>query len=350
MRRYAILAPGTFTQGRAKTAHGVIAYSGDETVAVIDPEHAGRRVREVVTYLNSDAPIVTGVADALRYAPTSLLVGVAPQGGALPESWRGEIVAALEAGLEVVSGLHEILADDPQFAAAARAHHASIWDVRIPPSVPLFSGSAYGVAARIVLTVGSDCAVGKMTAALELTRAARARGVNAAFAATGQTGIMIAGRGITVDRVIADFASGAAERIVVDAASAADIVFVEGQGGINHPAYASVTLALLYGSAPDALVLVHDPARTNIETFGTPLLSYRALIRTYEGLCASVKPAKVVGIALNTRGLDEERAREEIARAADETGLPCGDLVRFGAASFYDAIAPAIASKTAPLA
>ena len=175
-----------FAQGRAKTAHGVIAYADDETVAVIDPEHAGRRVRDVVPYLNSDAPIVAGLREALRYEPTSLLVGVAPQGGALPQAWRGEIVAALEAGLEVVSGLHEILADDPQFAAAARANgNATIWDVRIPPAVPLFSGSVYDVAARIVLTVGSDCAVGKMTTALELTRAARARGVRAAFAATG---------------------------------------------------------------------------------------------------------------------------------------------------------------------
>jgi uncharacterized NAD-dependent epimerase/dehydratase family protein len=349
-RRYAILAPGTFAQGRAKTAHGVIAYSGDETVAVIDPDHAGRRVRDVVPYLNSDVPIVAGLPEALRHAPTSLLVGVAPQGGALPEAWRGEIVAALDAGLEVVSGLHQTLADDPEFAAAAGAREAAIWDVRVPPPVRLFSGLAYDVAARIVLTVGSDCAVGKMTTALELTRAARARGIRARFAATGQTGIMIAGSGIAIDRVICDFASGAAEQIVVEAGAHADLVFVEGQGGINHPAFAAVTLALLYGAAPDALVLVHEPARTVIEQFETPLLSYRALIRTYEGLCASVKPANVIGIALNTRRLDGAAARAAVARAGEETGLPAADLVRSGADAFYDAIAPALQKKTLPVA
>jgi uncharacterized NAD-dependent epimerase/dehydratase family protein len=167
-----------------------------------------------------------------------------------------------------------------------------------------------------------------MTAALELTRAARARGMRAAFAASGQTGIMIAGNGIAIDRVIADFASGAAEQIVVEAAAEADLVFVEGQGGINHPAFAPVTLALIYGAAPDALVLVHEPPRSVMDTYGTPLLPYRALIRTYEALCASVKPAKVVGVVLNTRALDEATARAAIASAAEETGLPAADLVR----------------------
>jgi uncharacterized NAD-dependent epimerase/dehydratase family protein len=348
-RRYAILAPGSFSDTRAKTAHGVIAYAEDQTVAVIDPDLAGRRVRDVLAYLDSDAPIIARVADALAHKPTSLLVGVAPPGGALPAAWRGEIVAALEAGLEVVSGLHQTLGDDPEFAAAAKRGGATIWDVRIPPPVPLFSGRAYDVAARVLLTVGSDCAVGKMTVALELTKAARERGVRARFVATGQTGIMIAGNGIAIDRVISDFASGAAEAIVVEAANDADLVIVEGQGGINHPAFAAVTLALLYGAAPDALVLVHEPALETVNGFATPLLSYRQLIRTYEGLCAGVKPACVVGIALNTRGLDDAAARAAIARARDESGLPADDLVRFGPAAFYDAIAPAFASKTRAL-
>lgn len=349
MRRYAILAPGMFASRSAKTAHGVIAYSGDATVAVIDPQHAGRRVRDVLAYLESDAPVVATVSDALRYSPTSLLVGVAPVGGALPPSWRRSIVEALDAGLEVVSGLHEELARDPEFAAAAARGGASIWDVRTPPPVPLFSGRAYDVGARVVLTVGSDCAVGKMTASLELTRAARDRGERARFVATGQTGIMIAGSGIAVDRVISDFAPGAAEQLVVDSAQHADLLFVEGQGGINHPAYGPVTLSLLYGAAPDALVLVHLATRTEIEDYGTPIMGYRALIRTYESLCSSVKPAKVVGIALNTFGLDGEEAREAIDEAQAATLLPVDDVVRFGPHALYDAIAPGIATKTRPL-
>jgi len=348
-RRYAILASGLFTTRSAKTAHGVIAYGRDAVVAVIDPALAGQTVRDAVPYLASSAPIVADVASALSFAPTSLLVGVAPPGGALPPDWRSAILAALGAGLEVVSGLHDELSADPEFRVAAASSGARIWDVRTPPVVPLFSGRAYAVAPRVVLTVGSDCAVGKMTASLELTRAARERGVRARFVATGQTGIMIAGSGIAVDRVISDFAPGAAEQLVVDNAPQADLLFVEGQGSINHPAYAPVTLALLFGAAPDALILVHLSTRSEIEDFHTPILSYGALIRTYEALCATVKPAEVVGIALNTFGLDETGALHAIEAAREETHLPVDDVVRFGPQALFDAIAPSLEEKTLPL-
>ena len=351
-QRYAVLAPGLFATRSAKTAHGVIAYGRDEVVCVIDSDHAGKRVRVVVPYLESDAPIVASLDDARAYAPTALLVGVAPPGGALPQAWRATIVAALESGIAVVSGLHQIFATDPEFVAAAERGSSWIWDVRTPPLPRLFSGAGYDVAPRVVLTVGSDCAVGKMTASLELVAAARAAGVRARFVATGQTGIMIAGSGTAIDRVIADFASGAAETLVLDNLAAdrdgevPDVLFIEGQGGINHPAFAPVTLALLYGACPDALVLVHLATRTHIDDYGTPLLPLRDLVATYEALCGSVKPARVVGVALNTFGLDDARARAAIARAAEETGLPCDDLVRFGSARFFTAIQPALAHKT----
>ncbi len=348
-RRYLILAPHVFTTRAAKTAHGVIAYSSDLTVAVVDPANAGRSVRDVLPYLDSDAPIVASVAAGLVHAPTSLLVGIAPAGGELPAEFRLEIAAALRAGLEIVSGLHTILADDAEFAELAKAHDSRIWDVRLPPAAPLFSGAAYDIEATIVLTVGSDCAVGKMTASLELVRAANERGRTGEFIPTGQTGIAIAGWGTAVDRVVADFAAGAVEQLVLEGerranARSADVagrplLVVEGQGSINHPAYAPVTLALLYGSAPDALVLVHIPSRREIEGYDIALLGYRELIRTYEMLCAGVKPAKVAGIALNTRDLDEAAARAAIADATAQTGLPCDDVVRFGPFALYDAIA-----------
>jgi uncharacterized NAD-dependent epimerase/dehydratase family protein len=348
-RRYAILASGQFADRAAKTAHGVIAYGNDTVVAVIDPEHAGKRVRDVVPSLHDDAPIVADFAAAKALAPDALLVGVAPTGGALPADWRGTIVAALEAGLEVVSGLHTIFGDDAEFVAAAQRGGGSIWDVRVPPKVPLFSGEAHRIDARVVLTVGTDCAVGKMTTALELTREALIHGEVARFVATGQTGIMIAGEGIAIDRVISDFATGAAERLVVDIGAGADLLFVEGQGGINNPAYAPVTLALLFGASPDALVLVHRPSRTVIDDFGTPILSYRTIVRMYESLCATVKPARVVGISLNTSDLDDDAARAEIARAHAETGLPVDDVVRNGAGDLYAAMAPFFVSKRTPL-
>jgi uncharacterized NAD-dependent epimerase/dehydratase family protein len=294
MRRYLILAPGQFADN-AKTAHGVIRYGSDRTVAVVDPMHAGKRVRDVLPHLPSEAPIVASVSDGLAFAPTALLIGTAPKGGALPQSWRDEVLTALRAGLEVVSGLHDMLGNDPEFAAAARASGAAIWDVREPPEVPLFSGAAYDIAPPVLLAVGSDCAVGKMTVMLELARAAGDRGKRAEFVPTGQTGIMIAGWGISVDRVISDFAAGAAEQLVLQAAAREpDAIFVEGQGGINHPAY-------------------------------------------------------VAGLALNTYGLSDERARAEIERARAETGLPVDDVVRFGPHALYDAIVPKL-HKRPPLA
>ncbi|HTC31695.1 MAG TPA: DUF1611 domain-containing protein [Candidatus Acidoferrum sp.] len=339
-RRYAILAPGQFADN-AKTAHGVIAYGSDETVAVIDPENAGKRVRDIVPYLQSDAPIVASVTEALQYAPTALLIGTAPRGGALPADWRAEILAAIAAKLEIVSGLHDMLGEDQEFKLAAQRAGVRIWDVRDPPETPLFSGAVYRVTAPTLLLVGNDCSVGKMTVALELCAAAQRAGKRASFVPTGQTGIMIAGWGISIDRVIADFAPGATESLVLYAAqSQPDLIVVEGQGAINHPAYAPVTLALMYGAAPDALVLVCDPSRDRINGYDTPTLGYRELIRLHEALLATVKPARTVGIALNTRNLSDEQARSEIERARKETGLPADDVVRYGPDALYAGIAP----------
>ncbi len=344
-RRYAVLAPDRFASD-AKTAHGVIRYGSDEIVAVVDPACAGRRVRDVLPHLQNDAPIVEDVAAALQYSPTALLIGTAPKGGGLPPEWRSAVLEAIAARLEIVSGLHEILGDDREFRVAAATAATTIWDVREPPEVPLFNGDVYDVAAPIVLTIGNDCAVGKMTASLELVRAARDAGRVARFVPTGQTGVLIAGWGICVDRVISDFAAGAAEQLVLYAAhEGADLIVVEGQGAINHPAYAPVTLALMTGCAPDALVLVADPRRAAIETYPTPTLGYRESIAIHEALLATVKPAKVVGIALNTFGMSDDEARAEIERARAETGLPADDVVRFGADAFYRGIAPRIVKR-----
>lgn len=348
-RRYLILAPERFAID-AKTAHGVIAYGTDEVVAIVDPACAGKRVREVLPHLRSDAPIVATVAEGLRHEPTALLIGTAPRGGALPPQWRRDVRDAIDARLEIVNGLHDMLDDDLEFHAAAMRSGSAIWDVRRPPEVPLFSGAVYRVEAPILLTVGNDCAVGKMSVALELVEAARRAGkTSARFVPTGQTGIMIAGWGISVDRVVADFAPGAAEQLVLYAArEGADPIVVEGQGAINHPAYAPVTVALMSGCAPDGLILVCDPRRAHIEDYATPALGYRELIGIHEALLATIKPAAVIGIALNTRGLSDDQARGEIERAAAESGLPADDVVRFGGRDFYERIAPRIVKRPAP--
>jgi len=348
-RRYAILALHCFAT-EAKTAHGVIAYASDETVAVIDPDHAGKTVRDVLPHLGSDAPIVATFAEALGFQPNALLIGTAPKGGALPPDWRAPVLAAITAKLEIVSGLHDFLGDDAEFAAAALASGSTIWDVRKVPDSPIFSGAVYRVKPPVVLMVGNDCAVGKMTVALEIARAARKAGKKCAFVPTGQTGIMIAGWGVAIDRVIADFATGATEQLVLQAAHEnPDLIVVEGQGAINNPAYAPVTLALMNGSGADALVLVVEVLRHTIGSFSTPTLAYRALISLHESLLATIKPAKVVGIALNTRGLSDVDAIIAVENARARTGLPVDDIVRNGPDDFYADIAERI-EKTRPLA
>lgn len=340
-RRYVVLAPNAF-ESSAKTAHGVIRYGSDDVVAVIDPSCAGRRVRDAVPYLQSDAPIVATLHEALANQPTALLVGTAPIGGELG-SMRAVVLEAIDAKLDIVSGLHTMLTEDPQLADAARRNDVTLIDLRVAPKSPVFSGVAYAIDPPILLTVGNDCNVGKMTVALELCAAAKRAQRRWAFVPTGQTGIAIAGWGTAIDRIICDFAAGASEQLVMHAAQPRpDAIVVEGQGAINHPAYAPVTLALMFGCAPDALLLVCAPHRRTMKGYQTPTLCYRELIALHEALLAAVKPARVIGIALNTYRLESDQATREIEDARRETQLPVDDVVRFGADALYAAVAPSL--------
>lgn len=345
MRRYAILTEGMLTGSNGKTAHGVLRYRSDAVAAVIDSSYAGKRVDEILPWLGSRAPIVASLNEAMAYGPNALLVGVATEGGHLPPALRPALLAAIDAGLEIVSGLHEFLRDDPEIVARAKRSGARLWDVRTPPeNIPLFSGAAYHVPSLVVLAIGSDCAVGKMTAMLEVERAAKAEGALIEFLATGQTGILIAGKGIAVDRVISDFITGAAEQLVVEAAPSADVLLVEGQGGIFHPAYAPVTFGLLYGSAPDALVLCHRANKTHIDGFDVALPTLPELIAAHEDLVRRIKPARVIAVALDTSALEIDEARNVLAHASQTTGLTVDDPVRNGGGALWRAIVEGLRS------
>ncbi|HTU81159.1 MAG TPA: DUF1611 domain-containing protein, partial [Candidatus Acidoferrales bacterium] len=348
-RRHAVLTEGFLTAPHGKTAHGVIRYRPEHVAAVIDSQFAGKRVCDVVPSLRSDAPIVASVREALAYGPRSLLIGFATDGGAIPPRLRAPIVEAIDAGLDVISGLHEVLADDPEIAARAAGAGVELIDVRVPPrNIPLFSGAVYRDKRAKVLAVGSDCAVGKMTAMLEVERAARDAGGKAEFVATGQTGILITGKGIAVDRVISDFVTGAAEQLVLTADSNADVVLVEGQGSIFHPAYAPVTFGLLYGSAPDALLLCHRVGLERVLGFEQPIPNLSALVEMHERILSFVKPARVIGVVLDTSALGPEAARAAIARVEEETGLPADDPVRNTGAKLWrlvDGVSNVLLSK-----
>ena len=343
-RSWVVLTDGYLTSRNAKTAHGVIRYSTDSIAAVLDREYAGSSLAEVLPGLGRDAPIVGSLGDALGFDPSSLLLGVATPGGWMPEHWRAWMIEALEARLEIANGLHRFLRDDPELVELADRNGATLWDVREPPSdVPLFSGANLDDPRPVVLTVGTDAAVGKMSAALELVAAANAGGRRAEFIATGQTGIIIAGWGIAVDRVISDFTSGAAEKLIADAGKDSDVLVVEGQGGLWHPAFAGVTLGLLHGAAPHVIVLCHQAGRTAIEEPPyTKLPPLPEMIEAYERNAATVRPAKVACVAVNCAGLDDDARAETIVEVENETGLPAGDVMSGDAPKLWAAVDAAL--------
>lgn len=343
-RSWLVLTDGYLETRNAKTAHGVLRYARDEVAAVLDRDHAGRSLADVMPEMRRDAPIVGSLEEGRKLGATSLLLGVATPGGWIPDHWRAWMLEAAEAGMEIANGLHRFLRDDAELVAAAEANGARLWDVRDPPAgIPLCSGKALEVPQRIVLTVGSDCAVGKMTASLELAAAAEAAGRRAEFVATGQTGILVAGKGIAVDRVISDFVSGAAEQLVVDADPAAEVLLVEGQGGLWHPAYSGVTLGLLHGSMPEVLVLVHQAGRTAIEEPPfTKLPPLRTIVETYESIASVVRPCRVACVAVNCRGLGRDEARAAIDDVSEQTGLPAGDVMAGDAPALWAAVEAAL--------
>jgi len=335
MKRYLVLAEGYSADPHyGKTARGVMRYGTDPVVAVVDSERAGESLDGV--------PVVASVDEALAYGPTTALVGVAPAGGRLPEKWRNILESVLAAGLDLESGMHQFLGDDPEVAALAREHGAEIRDLRRAPSdLSVPTGENLEHDATVILTVGSDCAIGKMSVALELDRGARERGARSVFVPTGQTGIAIAGWGIAVDAVVADFIAGAAERLVVEGAERGDLLWVEGQGSLIHPDYSGVTLGLYHGSAPHLLVLCHQVGDEHIQDLPEhPIPPLPDLVELHERIALPARPAKVVAVALNTRRLDEEGAQAAIRAVEEETGLPADDPVRFGPGCLVDAILP----------
>jgi uncharacterized NAD-dependent epimerase/dehydratase family protein len=268
----------------------------------------------------------------------TLVVGIAPPGGQLPVSWHSTLIDALDAGLDLAAGLHQRLRDLPAIAARAAGLGRQIHDVRhSDASFPV--GTGLRRCGRRLLTVGTDCALGKKYTALAIAKAMAAKGRAVDFRATGQTGILIAGQGVAVDAVIADFIAGAAESLSPpNSPDHWDII--EGQGSLFHPAYAGVTLGLLHGSQPDALVLCHDPTRQSLNGFPhVPVISLAEAMPLYLSAARlNNRHVRFVGVSLNTSALSESEAITVLESTERSTGLPCVDPIRTGVDSLVTAL------------
>lgn len=337
-RRMLILTEGKLGVFSAKTGASVLRYRRGDCVGVLDSTCAGQKIEQHLPDV-SGVPIFATVADAMAARPDSVLIGIAPTGGALPEAMRRHVADALRHGLSIISGLHTLLRSDPELVELAERHSAKLHDVRDPgPIQRVARGLARQARAKRVLTVGVDCNVGKMVAALELRKAAVAAGLDAAFVATGQTGIMIEGWGIALDHTISDFTAGAAEMLVEHVADR-QICFVEGQGSIAHPGYSGVTLSLLHGTCPDAMIMVARPGRTLHNNWADcPIAPVAEQIAIYEQILAPLHPGKVVAVAVNTVGMTAEEAESAVRALAADTGLPAADPVRHGCGELLAAV------------
>ncbi|ARU17987.1 DUF1611 domain-containing protein [Croceicoccus marinus] len=301
--------------GYAKTAFGLRDWAGDRCVGEFAlPQASVSAGLERLT-----------MGEAAARGARSLVIGIANSGGKIAPAWIPSLAEALDAGLDIVSGMHARLADIPELRAAAQRSGARLVDIRTPPA-GLQVGTGRKRAGKRLLTVGTDCALGKKYTALALQRAMADRGIDADFRASGQTGIMISGGGIALDSVVVDFAAGAAEALSPDAAADHWDV-IEGQGSLFHPAYAGVSLALLHGSQPDVFVVCHQPGRTHIlghETYALP--SIEEVIELTTMLGRRTNPAiRCGGAAFNTAGMDRAEAHALMEREAARLGLPVAD-------------------------
>jgi uncharacterized NAD-dependent epimerase/dehydratase family protein len=339
-RRMVILVDGYTDTSTAKTAICVIRYRTEEVTAVLDRGGAGKTCGQLLG-VGGGLPVVAALADAFSAAgprPNTLLLGIAPPGGKIPAHWRQIVLDALARGMTIVSGLHQFLADDPEFAQAAQRHGGALVDLRRNDEHDVANRVGIRADCLRIHTIANDCSSGKMVASVEIARGLNESGVDAAFVATGQTGILVAGSGCPVDRVISDFVAGAAERLVL-ANQHHEVIVVEGQGSLFSPRYSGVTLSLLHGTMPHALIACYEMGRTAV--FGmpdVPLPSLRRVIDFYELAANIMHPCRVIGVAVNGVKFADAEVAAECARVEDEFQLPACDVIRHGPAKLVKAV------------
>jgi uncharacterized NAD-dependent epimerase/dehydratase family protein len=341
--KIAIYAEGDLAWQNSKTTEGMLRYRED-VVCVIDSGSSGEDVGAVLGLkLPRPVPVVCDLAAARELSADTLLIGFEPTHSRLPDHIRAAVREAVWSGLNVISGLHYFLGEDPELASMARERGVTLWDVRKPPEHGVMSRyEPRRPTAKVVLTIGSDMYVGKMTTTLEMYRTAQARGISSEFIATGQIGMMTGHAGLPADAIPSDFLNGHVDHVVSAAATRGDWVFVEGQAAVNNPTGSQVTMGLLHGALPDFMILCHRAGTTHLRHYkNCPIPPLAELVHMNESAVNWLhhrRDSKVTGIALNTAGFEEEEALSLIDRAQQETGLPATDVVRFGADTLLDAI------------
>lgn len=322
-RKLALYAQNRLHPLGSKTANGLILFRSAEVEVIIDASKAGQVAQDVLGY-GGNIPIVAHVSDALAYKPDTLVIGIAPIGGAFNPEWMPEIELALENELVVWAGLHEFLSE----MDTLKPFHHMIWDVRKPPQgLQVAQGNWRQRKSKVLLTIGSDSNVGKMTTALTLQQQLRTIGMDSIFVGTGQTGMMISERGVAVDAVIADFVNGAIEAEVDKVDGQAPLIIVEGQGAITHIGYSGVTLGLIHGVMPDAFVLAHQPSRI-VDDYDQALPDINEVVQLHEALMNPFKSAKVLGINLYSKDLSSGESQLACQTLYKTSGLPVEDMVR----------------------
>ncbi len=322
-RRFALYAQNRLHALGSKTANGLILFRQDEVQVVIDASKAGLTVLDVLGY-GGAIPIVAHIDEALKFRPDTLVIGVAPIGGAIKSEWMPELKIALEAGLNIWAGLHQFLGDIDEF----RQFRHRIWDARrSPPGLKVAQGNWTQRKSKIILTIGSDSNVGKMTTALVLQQQLKSLGLESIFVGTGQTGMMISGRGVAVDAIVSDFVNGATEAEIDKVDGQAPLIIVEGQGAITHIGYSGVTMGLIHGAMPDAFILAHQPSRI-VDDYDHPLPDIQVVVDIHESLMRPFKPAKVLGVNLYSKDLNSDESQKACENIYENTGLPVEDMVK----------------------
>jgi uncharacterized NAD-dependent epimerase/dehydratase family protein len=333
-RAITLLTQGHSNPFVAKTAISLLRYRRNDVCAVLDDQATHKTAQDVFN-TGGTTPIVAELSDIP--SSDSLYIGIAPPGGKLPPQWKPLILAAIARKMDIVSGLHDFLNDDADYVVAASKSGSTLIDVRANKFKDIASGQPLSGDCTRIHSVGHDCSVGKMVATIEINRGLNQRGLNAQFLATGQTGIMISGSGIPIDCVVSDFVNGAAEHLVRTNQDH-DFVLIEGQGSISHPAYSAVTLGLLHGCAPDALIFCYEAGRNQVK--GLKNIDIPSIDKQMQAFIVNANlrhPCKFIGIAVNTRNLTPAHANAEIEQIEQRFNLPACDVYRDGSDKLVDA-------------